>query len=384
VDRILYVVNADWYFELHWLDRALKSIKDGYVVCVALPICNPKIKERLELLGIEVVSFKLERTSINPLGEIFSILRMNRIIKEFKPNLIHSVTIKPNLYCALLSKLNGIPLVSTFPGLGTLRVSKSRKIKVIAKIIFSVIRYSSNNKKFLALFENEQDMSFFTSNNYVRARNAVRVYGAGVDTDKFRYVEPNQDHKELRVLFASRLLKNKGLEELVNACESLRLKGVCISLFVAGITDKDSPFSFSKSELDKLTNREVVNWLGKRDDIAELIASSDVVALPTSYGEGIPRILIEACAIGRPIITTELGGCKDICIDSKNGYIVPANNSIKLASALKKISENRNSIKDMGWKGRNIVMERFSNEHIFDQQSRLYHDMINGNNGCQE
>lgn len=373
--RLLYVVNADWYFELHWLDRALNSLKDGFEVYVAFPVCDNSIKENIESLGINVVDFKLSRSSVNPLDAFSSIVRLNRIIKGIKPDLIHSVTIKPNLYCSLLSKIHKTPLASTFAGLGTLRVSETKQHLLLSKVIFNTIKLFSTRTKYLALFENNEDMEFFINNNYSSRENSVRVYGAGVDTTKFSYCEPSIIREEFRVFFASRLLKNKGLEILVRACEKLKSKGINVILDVAGIVDNDSPFSFSKAELEHLLSSDVVNWLGKRDDIAELISNSDLVALPTSYGEGIPRILIEACAIGRPIVTTNLGGCKDICVDQVNGYIVPTNNEKSLLKALETLAENRNLLETMGLSGRNLVMEKFSNDHIFKQQQEIYKEL---------
>ena len=358
------------------MDRALHSLESGNSVYVVLPNCSEKIKKNIELSGINVISFKLNRTGTNPISEFFSVLELNKVINKIKPDLIHSVTIKPNLYCSLLSSINNIALISTFPGLGTLRVSTKKRHWMLSKIIFNSIKLFTNKTKYLALFENQEDMDFFTSHNYSRSSNSIRVFGAGVDTDKFMYKESRNNEDNFHVLFASRLLKNKGLELLVRACEELNSSGIKVTLSVAGIMDKDSPFSFSCEELDELLNSDIVNWLGQRDDIAKLIEDSDIVALPTSYGEGIPRILIESCAIGRPIVTTDLGGCKDICVDGFNGFIVAVGDNGSLLSALKKLALEPKLKEKMGTNGRQLVTKRFSNEHIFSQQDILYKKML--------
>ncbi len=374
--KFLYVLNADWYFSLHWFERALYMIELGYEVHLAVPVQSEIIKKDLESKGILVHDFQLDRTSTGVLKEIKSIIALRSILKEVKPDLVHSVTIKPNLYVAFLAVLDKFNYVSTYAGLGTLISSRAIKHRLVRFFVFKALKYFYKNAKNFILFENEDDMSFFQKNKISDHLRMERVFGAGVDCNKFAYSLPNKNYGELKVLFASRLLKSKGLDYAVSAVKNLRFEGLNIKLVVAGIVDNCSPLAYSKEELDVLVNERCVEWLGERKDVNFLIENSDVVVLPTTYGEGVPRILIEACAIGRPIITTAIGGCKDICIDSKNGFIVRPSSTDDIVTSLKFFAENPDSLISMGRFGRDLVENKFSNEKIFTSHISVYSKLL--------
>lgn len=375
--RILYVINADWYFNLHWLERALHLLASGNDVHLAVPVVDENIKERLVAAGIKVHNYRMKRTSIGILQELKALLALNTIIKQVKPDIVHSVTIKPNLYASVLGFAHGFKFVSTYAGLGTLISSNTVKHNVARKVVFGCIKFFSRKTTNIALFENEDDKLFFEENNILNKNKLIRVYGAGVDCNKYNYTPPSGECTRLKVLFASRLLKNKGLDEVVAAVKALMSNGYKIELAVAGIIDTDSPFAYSKSQIEAFKNEPAVNWLGERSDIEALIKTADVIALPTSYGEGVPRILIEACSIGRPIITTSLGGCKDICLHNVNGFIVKPNNPDDVKQALLALIQDPSLIASMGAKGRLLVEERFSNEQIFLSHNSVYQQLIN-------
>ncbi|MGR5246963.1 glycosyltransferase family 4 protein [Vibrio aestuarianus] len=375
--KILYIVNADWYFNLHWKERAINATENGFSVHVALPSCSGDITSELESYGIVIHKFNMNRSSLNILGEIRSMHSVSKILDLVKPSIVHSVTIKPNLYASLLCKWKNIKLVSTYAGLGTLKTSTNLTHRLARFAIFQAIRASSKNQNNIALFENQEDLDYFKLNKIICNERLIRVFGAGVNLSEYSYSSVSKQSNELNVLFASRLLKDKGLESLILAVKLLKSKNYKVNLYVAGIFDLDSPLSFTKEQIKIFSNCGDIIWLGKRDDMPDLIRSSDVVALPTSYGEGVPRILIEACAIGRPVITTPLGGCKDICIDRVNGYLVVPNDVNDIASALEKIYLDFDIINDFGRNGRDLVETRFSNESIFHQNIKVYKHMVN-------
>lgn len=374
---LLYVVNADWYFNLHWKDRAKHAIKNGFEVHLIVHHCSPELHQEFSDLNINVHQFSLERTGVNICKEIKSLFALKRLIKKINPDIIHSVTIKPNLYATILCFFSNISLVSTYAGLGTLKTSKTLMHKVISYVIFNFIRIFSTGKRNIALFENQDDLDFFEKNRIINKERLFRVFGAGVDVNEYSYSQETGQDGLIKILFASRLLKNKGLELLIKSVKQLKSEGLNIQLDVAGIFDFDSPFAFTESEIFYFRDNGLINWLGKRDDIPSLITNSSIVSLPTTYGEGVPRILIEACCIGRPIITTPLGGCKDICIDSVNGFLVEPNSIEQLTTSIRTLSEDLKLRIDFGLKGRNLVEEKFSNDHILEQNLQFY----NGFNG---
>jgi glycosyltransferase involved in cell wall biosynthesis len=374
--KVLFVLNADWYFNLHWKERAIDAISKGFDVHVALPSCSEDTRLKLLKKGITVHTFSMNRTGFGIVKEVQAIVSLKYIFNLILPDVVHSVTIKPNLYCSIICRLKNIPLVSTYAGLGTLKISKKISYKVARYMIFKLIKIVSKNLSVKALFENQEDLNFFNENNFLSSDKLVRVFGAGVNLESFSYVTPQVKDNQIDVLFASRLLKDKGLIPLIDAVKLAKSNNVNVNLFVAGIFDFESPLAFSENEINSFSDRGDIIWLGKRNDVADLIVKCDVVALPTSYGEGVPRILIEACAIGRPIITTPLGGCKDICKDSLNGYLVRPNNPTDIFKALIELSNTPSLIKQFGIEGRKIVELKFSNEYIFSQNTAVYESLM--------
>lgn len=345
---------------------------NGYDVHIAMPVSDPVILERLNSLCFSIHPLTIERTSMSVISELKTLNKLRIIITTVAPDLIHSVTIKPNLYATILCGFMKIPLVSTYAGLGTLGVSKNPKYKFSRRIIFSFLRLFSRKQKNVAFFENEEDLKLLCDENIIPSNRAERVFGAGINLNYFLFTPRVKDLDSFNVFFASRLLKNKGLSLLFGAVKELYESGVEINLKIAGIFDFDSPFAYTAKEIEQMAAYPFVEWLGKRDDIKDLIVDCDVVCLPTTYGEGVPRILIEACAIGRPVITTALGGCKDICINDFNGFLVEPNSLHSISIALQKLVTDDSLINRFGANGRKLVESKFSNQIVFKQHKEKY------------
>lgn len=377
-NKLMYVINADWYFELHWLERAQNAVEEGFDVSVVLPSCEDDFSVRMQKKGIKVYKINMSRTGMNPFRELQYFFELKSIIGTVKPDLVHSVTIKPNLYCTIACRLLNVNLISTYAGLGTLMTKNNLKTVFARFLTFSIIRIFSKGACNHALFENQEDNDFFIKNKIIPRSRTMRVFGAGVNLELYKFVQKNKPQSEFKVLFASRLLKDKGLDDLKEAVNSLYQKGVPVKLQIAGIFDFDSPLAYSEQEISELATFPYVDWLGKRSDIPALIAESDVVALPTTYGEGVPRVLIEAASVGKPIITTALGGCKDICIDMYNGLLVKPYCPEDIECQLRKIYDDFSFSRTLGYNGRKLVEKQFSNETILSQHIKLYQSMLRG------
>lgn len=373
--KILMFANSDWYFELHWLDRALAAQKSGFEVHILAPQTDEKYKHIFERNGLYFHTLDMHRTSLNPFGELTVFYQCFRIAKSIQPNIIHTVTVKPNLYMGMVAKLMSIPLVSTFAGLGVLSTSKSVKYHLPFMLIKQCLKFVSSNKKYLALFENQEDLNVFVDSKSISEKQTKRVYGAGVDTSRFIF-NP-EETESWKILFAARLLKDKGLTDLIEAVKLIKQEGHRVTLQVAGIFDEVSPTAYSRIEIDNMAKNGDFEWLGKRDDMVELINQSNIVCLPTTYGEGVPRILIEASACGRAIVSTSLGGCKDICIDGVTGLQAQASNPIDLAEVLLKLLADDDLRQSYGEQGRELVKAKFSNTSIVLDNTQLYWSLIN-------
>ena len=376
--KILYIINADWYFDLHWVERATFISEQGFNLHVATPLGDPLILSRLKSLGFSVHPIAIQRTSMSLFNEIKVLNNLRKIVEAVDPDLIHSVTIKPNLYSTILCRFLKIPLISTYAGLGTLGVSKDFKYRVSRSVIFNLLKVFSWSQKNVAFFENEEDLNLLCENKVIPFERSERVFGTGINLEHFSFSPVKRgEFNGLNVFFASRLLKNKGLSLLFNSVKELYDEGININLRIAGIFDFDSPFAYSVEEIEKMAAYPFVEWLGQRKDIKDLITESDVVCLPTTYGEGVPRILIEASAVGRPVIATPLGGCKDICINDFNGFLVEANSTKSITTALEKLAGDATLIDRFGRNGRKLVESKFSNQSVFEKHVNKYELMLN-------
>jgi len=375
--KILYVINADWYFDLHWLDRAKAAINEGYIVSVALPTCTREYEDVFNGLGIKVYLFHMTRSGIGLFSELKAFRQIFNIIKDLKPSVVHSVTIKPNLYSTIANTLLKTPFICTFAGLGTLKTSTKFSYRLVLWLCLSFFKVLSRKAKLLATFENQDDLDFFMENKVFDENQVVRVFGAGVDLKKYIFSIEDPVSNSIKILFASRLLKDKGLGLLIEAVKKINNEGMSVELLVAGIFDPGSPLSFTLEEIEGYSDSGDIVWLGKRDDIPELIRQSSMVVLPTTYGEGVPRILIEACCVGRPIITTPLGGCKDICHNNENGILIEPNSLNELVAAIKALAMDKSLRVKYGENGRNIVECQFSNSLILMQNNEFYEMMAN-------
>lgn len=373
--RLLYIINVDWYFQLHWLDRARAAIRDGFEVHLACQFTDNEIRLSLERESIHCHAFDLTRSGINPLQEIRSLRSIYRLVKAISPHLIHTVTVKPNLYGGIACRNLGIPTIASVTGLGSIFAGKQPVHRLMARCILLACKYLSQRKDYYMLFENTADRALFLQAKSTHDDRSTVVSGAGVDTRRFRYTAP-VERQPLRVLFAARLIKEKGLEALVEAVRKIQEHSRGVELWVAGIADPTAHNPISESQLHDWQRSGQINYLGKRNDMEQLLAEVDVVCLPTTYREGIPRILIEAGAVGRPVITTEAAGCSELIEHGVNGYLVKSSSPDAVASAISRLRDDFALRERIGKNARRIVEERFSSQLVIAQHRRIYESIL--------
>lgn len=374
-NTLVFVINVDWYFHLHWLNRAKSAMARGYQVKLITNFSNDQIKEKLENSGIECFSWGLSRFSANPISGIFSIYSLNSILKKIRPNLIHAITIKPNVYISILSNFLKIPYVLSVTGTGIIFSSNHLREKIIRWIVVKLYQLKNNKVINNVIFENHFDKQRFVESGICNRETARVILGAGVDLNKYKYSREKLS-SSIKILFASRLLKNKGLFYLIEACRQLRSDGKNFELHVAGLIDENSPNAIRAEQIAEWVDEGIIYWFGTSDKIPDLIAKSHIVVLPTYYGEGVPRILIEASACGRPIVATDIPGCREILHDQKNGLLIPVHDSIHLAGALATLMTNKKMRTDMGKAGRKIVEQSFSDTKVIDETLGIYRTLL--------
>ncbi|EKR7174018.1 TPA: glycosyltransferase family 4 protein [Escherichia coli] len=369
--KLCYFVNSDWYFELHWLERALASLKSGYEVHLITKFDDIKIKKNLESKGIICHHSKMEPLSLNPGKFIFSASYIFYVLKKINPDIIHCITIKPCIIGGIFARWFNKSLVLSVVGLGRVFDCDEPVINFVRQAVILGYKHVVKNQKAYILFEHENDKNRLANLLAPVSFRSKIIDGAGIDINSFNYTEEVVKEKKI-VLFASRLLWSKGLKDLVYVKKMLEQEGVLFSLNVAGIPVPGDPDSIPLETIESWASDGTITWLGKCQNINELIQEANIVALPSSYAEGIPRILIEAASSGRACISYDTGGCSSLIYDGQNGFVVEKNNVDDLMNKLCTLLQNDALREKMGRKGREIVIERFSSERVIKATLGIY------------
>ncbi|MFP1778248.1 glycosyltransferase family 4 protein [Lonsdalea quercina] len=373
---LLYVINIDWYFKLHWLNRALASIEAGYQVKLISAFLTKNVKKELEGYGIECFDIKLSRNGINPFSEIVTLYYIYKIVAKIRPDIIHSITVKPNLYAGMIGKWLDIPVVKSITGTGAIFSSQLSIFKLLKPMVVSLYRYIGRGNKGAFVFENKEDQNLFRISAIGKSQLSVHISGAGVDSKEYVFSDRIFDQDKVRILFAARMLKDKGLDTLLEALDILYKKRQDFELIIAGILDPYSFNAYHEHEIIDISCKGFVRWVGQRDDINKLLTEVDIVALPTRYGEGVPRILIEAGFTGRVVITTDVKGCRELIDNKKTGYLMMPNNTGQLICILENIFSNKsaacNCAKNLYYK----VNMDFSDEAVIKKILHTYRELL--------
>ncbi len=368
--KLLYFVSEDEYFLSHKIDQACSALKNNFEVLV---VCNFTDKEKIiQSYGFKTKHIEINRGSINPLRELFSIIQLFLIIIKFKPDLIQSVALKPILYTSIISKIfRKQKMIFCVVGLGYVFISKKLSSKILKFSYVSLINIFLKKMKVLFIFQNKEDKLIFKNNKITKFAKTTVIYGSGVDTDLFK---SKKTKKIYDIIFHSRILYDKGILELINAVREIRKKKK-ISVLILGNPDIQNRASVKVSLLEQWQNEKLIIWKGKKKNVLPYLQRSKIAVLP-SYREGLPKNLLEAASCELPIITTDVVGCKEICRNNFNGQLVPARNYIHLSKAIKKILKNPKLSNFYGKNGRKLVIEKFSTKIIIKKFLKVYNEFL--------
>ncbi len=373
--KLLFIINVDWYFKLHWLPRAIAAKESGFKVIVATHFTSPSIRTELRKLGFQLIPLFLDRKSINPAKDLITNQRISKLIDKVNPDIVHSITVKPNVYAGLACAKRKIIQVMSVTGLGLSFSSNKVKPRISKKIITHLYKNAAKNSLSHVLFENKDDLELFYHLGVADYSRLTAIAGAGVNLVEYPY-QKAMGHDTPTILFAARMLWDKGLVDLISAASILRKNGLVFNLNVAGILDDDSSAAIPETQIQQWHKQGDINWLGQVDKMPKLITDSDIVCLPTTYGEGVPRILIEAAAIGRPIVTTNVNGCRDIVLNNQSGLLVPPNCPSELAIALESLLIDKKMRIDFGFQARQLVEEKFCQKIVIRRTLDIYNKLL--------
>lgn len=371
--RILIVGNDAGYFFSHHLPIALGAHASGYETHVAIPVAlsDPRVAN----YPFKFHSIPLDRGSRNIVKELKVFIALFMLYRRLKPNLLHHITIKPVLYGGLAAKALGLPaIINTMTGLGFVFTSTEKDWRrlLLKRAISGLLRISCNHSKVKTIFQNPDDLDVFVNEKICANSSGTVIRGVGVDLKRFLPVP--QPPEPIVVMFPSRMLWEKGIQEFVNAARELRLDGALARFVLVGTTDPN-PTSVPQIIIDQWVSEGVVESWGWHDDMAATLRRAHIVCLP-SYREGLPTVLVEAAASGRAIVTTDVPGCREVVRHGDNGLLVPARDSIALKNALKQLIENSQLQQQMGTRGRQIAEAEFGVEKIVEKTLSVYQQLL--------
>lgn len=357
---------------MHWIERARAALRAEYDVYIALP--NGDRIDEIKQSGFKVLLIDISRNGLNPFREIVSFIGLYGLVSKLSPHLIVNVTVKPNFYGSIIGRHLNIPVVNNVTGLGSIFSRRSFPNFMLKNFILTGFRILTSHQKIIFIFENSDDLDLFVENKIAQKGQSYLMPGAGVDTKKY-CSKGDMENDKCIILFAARLLWDKGIHTLIEASEILAMKELNFEIVVAGITDNGNTNSVPEEYLIDWEKRGLIKWLGKRDDMSHLISSVDIATLPTYYGEGIPRFIIEAASCGKPVVTSDISGCRDFVENEKNGILVKPRDAKKLAHALERLINDKHLRTKMGQRGREKVCRFFSEDIVIDKTLQIYGDM---------
>ena len=375
--RILYLVTDDWYFLSHRLALARAARAAGArVTVVTAP--GERVAE-IEADGFRHRPLTFHRTKRAQPRNALVLRVLARLYREEAPDLVHHVSFLPIFYGSLAARSAGVPaIVNAVTGLGHAFVGDSLGRRVLRWAVERAYKLALGHGNQTVLFQNEEDLTHFLARGLVRREICEVVPGSGVDLGLFApdpSPAPNGDPVP-QILHASRMLWTKGVADTVAASRLLRARGVEHRLVLAGRTHPANPESIPEEQLRAWQREGVATWLGHCEDLGRVLEESAVVCLPSAYREGIPLVLLEACAAGRPIVTTDVPGCREAVADGENGLLVPVHAPERLAAALAALLEQPELRERMGRAGRERALAHFSSELVVERTLTTYRSLL--------
>lgn len=389
--KIIYVANWDWVIYNFRLALAHAARDAGYEVVLVCP--DGKYVGEFEEAEFRWVEWSLDRKSLNPVGEMQSVLSLARIYEEEQPDLIHHDTIKPNVYGSLatwINQMRGVQdqppqLINSFMGIGFL-FSERLLARILRPFVLPIMRFGMRQDHVVTTFSNREDYSTFVKKTLIEEGQGRVMVSEFVNTDRFfpekeeskkeeknsRESEGDVESEPVQILMAARLLWDKGVQEYVEAAKILASRDVHVEFILAGEPDRETPGFVPEEKLEAWNDIETFQWVGYCSRMPSLLRSCDVAVMPTYYNEGLPRFLVEAAASGLPLVATDLAACQRIVDHRKNGYTIQTRSAADIADAVEQLACNPDIRSAMGQRSRQKVEEKFAESKVMKEWLNLY------------
>ena len=369
---LMFVVNVDWFFLSHRLSIAQEAVRQGYKVHIATGLTD-KLHD-LEREGLVVHPLALDRSSTGLGSALRTVFQLWRIFRTVRPDVLHLITIKPVLLGGIVARLARVPaVVAAVSGLGFVFVARGPNAVVRRWVVGLLYRIALGHPNLKVIFQNPDDLRTVARMAHLPDSKVVMIRGSGVDLERFALMPLPMGIPV--VVMAARLLVDKGVHEFVQAARLLKQRGCNARLTLFGTIDPANPTSITQEELDVWVREGVVEWWGHRSDMPQALAVAQVVVLP-SYREGLPKVLLEAAACGRVVVTTDVPGCRDAIDPGVTGVLVPVRNAVALADAIEDLVSTPARCQVMGEAGRALAERAFDVRQVVATHLRIYQELI--------
>ena len=371
--KLFIVVNQDFFFLSHRLPVATAALEAGYDVTIVSE--DTGVSHKIREAGLKTINLPINKAGTNMKDEIKTLFFLYKLFRREKPDIVHLVGLKTMLWGSIACRLAGVKaMVSAVCGLGVLFDEKHAQ-SFMTQAILKVMRITHHKKRLRVIFQNNDDKGIFQDAKIVNDSQCAFTNGSGINLQNYDYT-PEPTEGPIKIIFTARMVEDKGTLVLIEAAKKLETeyKGKIQFLLCGGLDT--NPNGITKEMLESRCDGEYIQWLGHRKDVLELLKQSHIMAFPSWYREGLPKSVIEAEAIGRPIVTTDSVGCRDTVIDGKNGFLIPIKDSNALADALKKLIDSKELRETMGKNAREFAVNKFDIKDVTDVHLDVYKTIL--------
>ena len=371
--KLFIVVNQDFFFLSHRLPIGMAAKDARYEVTIVSE--DTGVSDKIREAGLNTINLPINKAGTNIKDEIKTFFFLYKLFRREKPDIVHLVGLKTMLWGSLACRLAGVKaMVSAVCGLGVL-FDEEHAHSFMTRSILKVLRVTHKKKRLAVIFQNNDDKAIFLNAKIMKEEQCAFTNGSGINLQNYDYT-PEPTDGPVKVIFTARMVEDKGTLILIDAAKKLEAeyKGKVQFLLCGGLDT--NPNGITKEMLESRCDGEYIQWLGHRKDVVELLKQSHIMAFPSWYREGLPKSVIEAEAIGRPVVTTDSVGCRDTVVDGKNGYMIPIKDSDALAMALKKLIDNPELRQTMGKNARKFAVNRFDIKDVVKVHMDVYDNIL--------
>lgn len=371
--KIVLFANTDWYLFNFRRSLALSLANLGHEVLLLSP--PGPYGGRLLALGLRWVPLPMDRRSLNPIREVWLLLKLALLLRRERPSLVHGFTIKCAVYGSLAARVAGVHgRINAVAGMGYVFTSEDRRARLLRPLVRGIMRLAMSGPRARLILQNPDDVALFKRAGLIDIGQVRLIPGSGVDLQRFRE-GITQVEAAPRVLLAARLLWDKGIGEYIDAIRLLNAEGRKMVFLLAGTPDLGNPAAVPEVMVTSWEEEGLLTWLGHVDDMPALLASVDMVVLP-SYREGLPKGLIEAAACALPIVTTNVPGCREVVTDGVDGLLVPPRDPAALASAIARLQDDPVLAKRLGHAARAKAFSEFDERIVIERTLAVYNELL--------